>query len=103
LGFANCALETANWKLETDMNQLTVMGLLITDRIKEAGITQGVISRHAHIIKSRLGFHEVNENTCSRTGFILLQIEDHPEEVLQLEKELQEIGGLEIQKMKFDL
>ncbi|MGE5425389.1 MAG: hypothetical protein ACM3N9_08485 [Syntrophothermus sp.] len=85
------------------MNQLTVMGLLITDRIKEAGITQGVISRYAHIIKSRLGFHEVNDNICSRTGFILLQIENHSEEVMKLEKELEEIGGLEIQKMKFNL
>lgn len=85
------------------MKQLTVMGLLITDRIKEAGLTQSVISRYAHIVRSRLGFHEVNENKCSRTGLILLQIDDHSEDVEKMEKELAEIGGIEIQKMKFEL
>ncbi len=84
------------------MKQLTVMGLLITDRIKEAGLTQNILSKYAPIINSRLGFHEVSENVCSRTGLILLQIESHSEEILALEKELQDIGGLEIQKMKFD-
>ena len=84
------------------MKQLTVLGLLITDRIKEAGLTQGILSSYAPIIKSRLGFHEVSADVCSRTGFILLQVEGHSEEVLKLEKALQEIGGLEIQKMKFD-
>lgn len=79
------------------------MGILITDRIKEAGLTQEIVSRHAHIIKSRLGFHEVTENVCSRTGFILLQIEGHPEETISLEKELLEIGGLEIKKMEFEM
>ena len=83
------------------MKELRIIGLLITDRIKEAGMTQKVLSQNARIIKSRLGFHEVTENVCSRVGVILLQVTGKPEECDQLEQALSEIRGIEIQKMKF--
>jgi hypothetical protein len=84
------------------MHELRVIGLLITDRIKEAGRTQEVLSRHGHIIKSRLGFHEVTDNVCSRVGFIVLQVSGAPEECNSLERSLAEIGGVEVQKMVFN-
>jgi hypothetical protein len=83
------------------MKELRIIGLLITDRIKEAGRTQEVLTRHASIIKSRLGFHEVNEDKCSRVGFILLQITGNHQDLEQLESDLAGIGGIEIQKMIF--
>lgn len=84
------------------MNNLRIIGILISDRIKEAGRTQKVLTENAHLIKSRLGFHEVNENTCSRVGFILLQLAGKPEECDRLEAALAEIGGLELQRMDFN-
>jgi hypothetical protein len=83
------------------MNELRIIGLLITDRIKEAGRTQEILTKHAHIIKSRLGFHEVSEDKCSRIGFILLQLSGNPDDHLKLETDLAEIGGIEIQRMVF--
>ncbi len=83
------------------MDELKIIGLLITDRIKEAGMTQKALTKHARIIKSRLGFHEVNEDKCSRVGFILLQVTGNTEEFDQLVNDLSAIGGLEIQKMIF--
>jgi ribosome biogenesis SPOUT family RNA methylase Rps3 len=83
------------------MNELRIIGLLITDRIKEAGRTQEVLTSHAHIIKSRLGFHEVSEDKCSRVGFILLKITGTQQDYEKLESELAEIGGIEIQRMIF--
>jgi metal-responsive CopG/Arc/MetJ family transcriptional regulator len=83
------------------MNELRIIGLLITDRIKEAGLTQEILTKHANIIKSRLGFHEVNEDKCSRIGFILLQITGNQQDYEELESELSEIGGIEIQRMIF--
>lgn len=83
------------------MQELRIIGLLITDRIKEAGRTQEVLTRHAHIIKSRLGFHEVDDNVCSRVGVMLLQLRGNPEECDKLENALREIGGIEVQKMSF--
>jgi hypothetical protein len=84
------------------MNELRIIGLLITDRIKEAGKTQQVLTRHANIIKSRLGFHEVNEDKCSRVGFILLQVTGNQQDFDALETELAGIGGIEIQRMIFN-
>ena len=84
------------------MSNLRIIGLLITDRIKEAGMTQKVLSEYAHVIKSRLGFHEVTDNVCSRVGVILLQVAGKKEECDKLEKALSEIRGVEIQRMYFE-
>ena len=84
------------------MQELRIIGLLITDRIKEAGLTQKVLSQHAHVIKSRLGFHEVSEDICSRVGVILLQLKGKPEDCDNLENDLLSIDGIEVQKMSFN-
>ena len=85
------------------MKEIRIIGLLISDRIKEAGLTQNVLSEFAHIIKSRLGFHEVNEDICSRVGFMILRLEGDPEEFDLLEAKLKQIGGLELQHMIFQI
>ncbi len=84
------------------MKHTMVLGILVFDRIKEAGKTQKVLSKHASLIRTRLGFHELSEAVCSRLGTILLVLEGQPESWEEFEKDLAEIGGIEIQKMKFD-
>jgi len=84
------------------MSNIKILGLLIKDRIKEAGRTQAILSKHARIIKTRLGFHELSETKCSRTGIIILQLTGNPDEWHQLESDLAEIGGLEIREMSWD-
>lgn len=85
------------------MKELRIIGLLITDRIKESGLTQMTLTKFAHVIKTRLGFHEVTEDVCSRTGVIILQLTGPPEECDRLEEELGRIGGIEIRRMVFTL
>jgi len=85
------------------VEEIRVLGLLIRDRIKEAGRTQEVLTRNAHLIRSRLGFHEVSEDVCSRVGIVLLQLSGKPEACEQLERELAGIGGIEVKKMVFAL
>jgi hypothetical protein len=85
------------------MKELRIIGLLITDRIKEAGRTQETLTNYAHVIKSRLGFHEVTEDVCSRVGVVILQLAGNTSECDKLEAELGHIGGLEIQRMLFSL
>lgn len=84
------------------MNQTIILGILVFDRIKEAGRTQKVLTKHAGIIRTRLGFHELSVAVCSRIGTILLVLEGPAHEQENLEKDLAEIGGIEIKKMKFD-
>ena len=83
------------------MTETRILGLLISDRIKEAGRTQAVLSRHAKIIRSRLGFHEVSEDKCSRTGIMLLHLTGVPAEWDILENELEDIGGLQVKQLSF--
>ncbi|KAF5070592.1 hypothetical protein DSECCO2_221020 [anaerobic digester metagenome] len=85
------------------MKETRIIGLLIRDRIKEAGKLQLTLSKYAHLIKSRLGFHELSENTCSRMGFIILHLSGKDEEWQAFETEISEIGGVEMQKMSFEL
>ena len=83
------------------MKEIRIIGVLITDRIKEAGRTQNILTRHSGIIRSRLGFHELNDEICSRKGVIVLHLTGDPHEWDVLEKDLGELGGVEIQKMSF--
>jgi len=85
------------------MKEIRIIGLLITDRIKEAGQTQKTLSKYAHVVKTRLGFHEVTEDICSRVGIIILQLAGTPEECLKLEHELSKIDGIEVQRMVFTI
>ena len=85
------------------MNQFKIVGIAIKDRIKEASKTQAVLSKYANIISARMGFHEVNEFTCSRIGFIVLQVIYNKELYPHFIQELKEIGGIEVQEMNFNL
>jgi hypothetical protein len=60
-----------------------------------------VLSNYSHIIRSRLGFHELSEDVCSRTGVIVLHLAGQADDWDELENDLSQIGGLEVQRMKF--
>jgi hypothetical protein len=80
---------------------IKVLGIKIIDRIKEAGLTQEILSRYAGVITTRLGFHEVSDEVCSREAYIILHLKyDHTEES-QLQKELESLGGIMIREMVF--
>jgi len=83
------------------MKELRILGLNIFDRIKEAGKVQKILSRYGHCIKTRYGFHEVTEDTCSRVGFILLELAGKSEDWNKLEDALKQIEGIELKRMNF--
>lgn len=83
------------------MQQTMILGIMVLDRIKEAGKTQGVLTKYAGIIRTRLGFHELSADVCSRVGTILLVLQGDPAIWQAFLDELSEIGGIEIQSMTF--
>jgi len=85
------------------MTEKRIIGINVLDRIKEAGRTQEILTRYATSIKTRLGFHELSEDICSRNGFIVLELTGKKSDWNSLENELSKVGGIEIQKMSFDL
>jgi hypothetical protein len=80
---------------------IKVLGIKIIDRIKEAGLTQGILSRHANVITTRLGFHEVTDEICSREAYIILHLNGDPADSENLRAEMEELGGVEIREMTF--
>jgi hypothetical protein len=83
------------------MIETRILGILITDRIKEAGRTQTVLSKNARLISTRLGLHELNDKVCSRVGIILIHLTGIASEWDAFEKELGQIDGLVVKQMSF--
>jgi hypothetical protein len=81
---------------------IKVLGIKIIDRIKEAGLTQNILSRYASVITTRLGFHEVTDEICSREAYIVLHLKGDPADSGKLRTELEELGGVEIREMIFN-
>jgi hypothetical protein len=80
---------------------IKVLGIKIVDRIKEAGLTQEILSKHSSVITTRLGFHEVTDNVCSREAYIILHLKDDHAESEKLINELKPLGGIIIREMIF--
>lgn len=78
-----------------------ILGVLITDRKKEAGKVQNVLTTYGCSIKTRLGLHEVTDDVCSTSGLLLLELTGDVHEMDKLEKELMAIEGTQTQKMVF--
>ena len=81
---------------------IRIVGIKVTDRIKEVGLTQEVLSKHAAVITTRLGFHELTSEICSREAYIILHLKSEPAESETLTSELEALGGVEIREMNFN-
>lgn len=77
----------------------TIMALTIDPRTAHAPQAQTVLTKHGCIIKTRIGLHEVLEDSCTERGLILLHINSDSDEVEQLEKELKEIEGVTVKSL----
>jgi len=79
---------------------VTVLGIRIEDRVKEAGEVQKVLTKFGCSIKTRLGLHEVSNDFCSSSGLILLELTGPKDDQEKLLETLQKIPGTLIRKME---
>jgi hypothetical protein len=84
------------------MKMIKVLGIKIIDRIKEAGLAQEILSLHSAVITTRLGFHEVTDEVCSREAYIVLHLNGDQADSEKLKSDLYALGGVEIREMAFD-
>ena len=85
------------------MKEIRIIGIHLLDRIKEAGKTQKLLTEYSDYIKTRLGFHEVTSQTCSRNGLIVIEMRGNKEKWDSLQKKLDEIEGITVKDMNFKL
>jgi hypothetical protein len=76
----------------------TILGIHITDRLKEAVDVQKLLTEFGQYIKTRLGLHELGTNL---NGLLLLEVEAPDEQVTKLSDGLNALEGVEVQSMVF--
>lgn len=82
-------------------NSITIVGIQINNRKKEAGNLQKVLSGHGCAIRTRLGLHEVAADNCSESGLILLELAGTKVEQDALVKAVDSIDGITVKRMEF--
>lgn len=83
------------------MNEIRILGIYISNRVKDATLVQKVLTHYGCSIKTRLGLHEVVDNYCAGSGIVLLELTGDYVEMNRLEDELRKLDGIEVQKMNF--
>jgi hypothetical protein len=83
------------------MAKTTVFGILLNQRNDMAPRFQEIVTRYGCNIKTRIGLHNVSENVCSASGIILLETIGKDLDIANLENDLRNLEGAEIQKMVF--
>lgn len=79
-----------------------ILGIHVTDRNRQVGELQDVLSRFGVCIKTRLGLHEVAPGFSSTAGVIILELLDNEPKRQELMAQLENIAGIETQEMIFD-
>ncbi len=85
------------------MKEIWILGIYITDRVKEVSDVQSILTKFGCSIKTRLGLHEVKDDFCARSGLMILELTGSREEFVKLENELLKVDGLVVKKMMFDI
>jgi len=83
------------------MDKHIVLGVHITNRLKDAVPVQQLLTEYGCNIKTRVGLHEVGENICGPGGIIVLEMFGDEKVCLSLADHLNKIDGVEAQKMVF--
>ncbi|MDD2196969.1 MAG: hypothetical protein PHW91_07240 [Bacteroidales bacterium] len=78
-----------------------ILGIMINNRIKEAGNLQKVLTKHGCSIKTRLGLHEVADDHCSESGLVIIELTGPQANQDKLYNALGEIEGITLQRMDF--
>lgn len=82
-------------------DQICILGIMINDRIKEAGSVQKILTQYGCSIKTRLGLHEVTDKLCSTSGLIILELTGPLADQKKLKDELGKIQGITLKMMEF--
>ncbi len=83
------------------MGNRIVIGLHVTNRVKEIPCVQSILTEFGCNIKTRLGLHQASDSTCSASGLLLLEMIGDDSRIAEMEIKLRGLEGLDVQKMVF--
>lgn len=79
-----------------------ILGVHITNRVKNARPIQDLFSQYGCNIKTRLGLHEVDKSFCSPNGLVILEMFGELSLIHELRDKLRAVEGVQVQEMVFD-
>lgn len=79
-----------------------ILGVHITDRLKEAVEVQKLLTAYGDQIKTRLGLHEIGKGQVSLNGILLLEMVPPAARVNELRDRLNAVEGVEVKEMVFE-
>ena len=80
----------------------TILGVHVTDRLKEAVEVQRVLTEFGGMVRTRLGLHEVEKSTDSPAGVLLLEVVGEDAKIEAMSDALAAIEGVEVKSMVFE-
>ena len=78
-----------------------ILGIHVTNRLKNAVEVQRVFTEYGCNIKTRVGLHDVDDNVCSPSGVVLIEFFGADDEATAMIATLNEVEGVVVQKMVF--
>jgi len=79
----------------------SIMAVKICGRTANAPRVQEVLTKYGCYIRTRVGFHETDEDKCSTDGILVLQLTGDPKETDALYRELEKIDGVVPKMIEF--
>ncbi len=79
-----------------------IVGVHVTDRLKNAAAVQALFTEYGCHIKTRLGLHEVTGSSCGPNGLVVLELVGDEAKCRELSARLGAIQGIEIKEMVFE-
>jgi hypothetical protein len=84
------------------MDPHIVLGIHITNRLKNAVEVQKVFTEYGCNIKTRIGLHDVSETVCGPSGVVLIEFFGSVAEAEQMQSALRAIEGVQVKSMVFE-
>ena len=78
-----------------------ILGIRVTNRLKNAVDVQKVFTEYGCNIKTRIGLHDVDANVCSPSGVVLVEFFGGVDEAAAMMARLNEVEGVHVQQMVF--
>ena len=80
-----------------------IVGIKVSDRIRNAGGVQNLFTEYGCNIKTRIGLHPVSGNFCSPNGLVILELIGDDAICQELVGKIKAIAGTEVQEMVFKM
>jgi transposase len=83
------------------MRKRIVLGVQVTNRVKNALEVQEILTEFGCNIKTRLGLHELSDAVCSTIGLLILEMYGDNKQIAEMESRLKAVHGIVVKKMVF--